>query len=602
MCATWRASRRRRRSERPERAHDDPKRATAGPAAEPLRWTRACCASTATSSRTCARSARSSRASSRRSRRASAWKAWRSPTRTSSACSKGFAFLTARVQLKLEAEQPRLIAHLLEATYPNFLAPMPSMLVARFGVDPADPNLVKGYVLPRGSALTSELARGQDTHCAFTTGHAVTLWPIELTGVQYFTHAPDLAAAKLPQLLGTRGGLRIRLRCRRRRELRSARRRPPGLLHQRRRRRRVSHARAAPRRGERHARARRSCRRRGRRRAAVARPRKRSRPRLRRRRGAAAGVAARLLGLSADPGSRGDAAAPALLRDRRSRRAARRGPWRRGRADRAAAARRSGARGAGRRREPRALLHAGDQPLPEAPRPHPGRHRLVGIPRRSRPHPADGLRGAQHRLGDRLRHRPRRAAGVRSALRDLPRRCRADWRRGARLLHGASRAALALGAPEAARRALLVHRRGGLSLARRSAPRAVPRRHPPALGLGVGDQPRPADTAAARGERRGAAVAPRVAGPGRARRRAARADAAGDAPPGRTARLEPRQPPDAQPSRARRRDAAARRGSAARHARALCAPGRQRLDPPGRRACRACRRKASCAGSRFPAR
>ena len=126
---------------------------------------------------------------------------------------EGFAFLTARVQLKLEAEHPRLIAHLLEATYPNFLAPMPSMMVVRLGVDPADPNLVKGYVLPRGSALRSEVARGQDTHCEFTTAQEVTLWPIELTSVQYFSHAPDLAAAKLPQLLGMRGGLRIRLRC-----------------------------------------------------------------------------------------------------------------------------------------------------------------------------------------------------------------------------------------------------------------------------------------------------------------------------------------------------------------------------------------------------
>ena len=126
---------------------------------------------------------------------------------------EGFAFLTARVQLKLEAEQPRLIAHLLEATYPNFLAPLPSMLVARFGVDPADPNLVRGHAVPRGSALFSEIARGQDTHCEFTTAHEVVLWPIELASVQYFSFAPDLAAAKLPQLLGTRGGLRIRLRC-----------------------------------------------------------------------------------------------------------------------------------------------------------------------------------------------------------------------------------------------------------------------------------------------------------------------------------------------------------------------------------------------------
>src|SRR6478609_3554795 len=126
---------------------------------------------------------------------------------------EGFAFLTARVQLKLEAEHPRLIAHLLEATYPNFLAPLPSMLVARFGVDPADPNLVRGHAVPRGSALFSEIARGQDTHCEFTTAHEVVLWPIELASVQYFSHAPDLAAAKMPQLLGTRGGLRIRLRC-----------------------------------------------------------------------------------------------------------------------------------------------------------------------------------------------------------------------------------------------------------------------------------------------------------------------------------------------------------------------------------------------------
>jgi len=125
---------------------------------------------------------------------------------------EGFAFLAARVQLKLDAEQPRLIAHLLEATYPNFLAPMPSMLIARFGVDPADPNLVKGYAVPRGSALMSELPRGQDTRCEFRTAHAVTLWPVELASAQYFSYAPDLPLARLPQAQGLRGGLRIRLR------------------------------------------------------------------------------------------------------------------------------------------------------------------------------------------------------------------------------------------------------------------------------------------------------------------------------------------------------------------------------------------------------
>lgn len=125
---------------------------------------------------------------------------------------EGFAFMAAHVQLKIEAEQPRLIAQLLEASYPNFLAPVPSMMVARFDADLLDPNLTRGHVVPRGSAVMAEPARGQDTHCEFRTAHAVTLWPVELVSVQYFTHAPDLPLGRLPQAQGTQGGLRIRLR------------------------------------------------------------------------------------------------------------------------------------------------------------------------------------------------------------------------------------------------------------------------------------------------------------------------------------------------------------------------------------------------------
>ena len=126
---------------------------------------------------------------------------------------EGFAFLAARVQLKIDAEEPRLIAHLLETSYPNFLAPVPSMMVARLAIDPADPNLVKGFDVPRGSAVMSQVARGQDTHCEFRTAHRVTLWPVELVSVQYFSHAPDLPLARLPPAQGMRGGLRIRLHC-----------------------------------------------------------------------------------------------------------------------------------------------------------------------------------------------------------------------------------------------------------------------------------------------------------------------------------------------------------------------------------------------------
>ena len=126
---------------------------------------------------------------------------------------EGFAFLTARVQLKLEAEQPRLIAQLLNSMYPNFLAPVPSMAVMRLGVDIADPNLGRGHVAPRGSTITSLLPRGQNTRCEFRTAMPVTLWPLEVAQVQYFSHASELPLARLPQARPMKGGLRLRLRC-----------------------------------------------------------------------------------------------------------------------------------------------------------------------------------------------------------------------------------------------------------------------------------------------------------------------------------------------------------------------------------------------------
>jgi type VI secretion system protein ImpG len=125
---------------------------------------------------------------------------------------EGFAFLTARVRLKMQAEQPRLIAHLLEALYPNFLSPVPSAMVARLAVDVSDPNLARGFTVARGSPIRSRVKRGQDTLCEFRTASAVTLWPLELVDVRYFSQAPDLGLTRVPAARSAKGGLRIRLR------------------------------------------------------------------------------------------------------------------------------------------------------------------------------------------------------------------------------------------------------------------------------------------------------------------------------------------------------------------------------------------------------
>lgn len=125
---------------------------------------------------------------------------------------EGFAFLAGRVQLKLDAEFPRFSQRLLEIVYPNYLAPTPAMLIAQFQPQLTETNLAKGFTVPRGSAMRSQLGKGDLTACDFRIARDVTLWPIELVAAEYFSFAPDLPLATLPVEKPIKGGVRLRLR------------------------------------------------------------------------------------------------------------------------------------------------------------------------------------------------------------------------------------------------------------------------------------------------------------------------------------------------------------------------------------------------------
>lgn len=125
---------------------------------------------------------------------------------------EGFAFLAARVQLRLEAEFPRFTQHLLENVYPHYLAPTPSMAVVRFEPDPTKGELSAGYEIARGTRLRSFLGRGEDTACEYRTAHSVRLWPIEIAEATYLKG--ELAKVRgRPEFERARAGLRLRLRC-----------------------------------------------------------------------------------------------------------------------------------------------------------------------------------------------------------------------------------------------------------------------------------------------------------------------------------------------------------------------------------------------------
>jgi type VI secretion system protein ImpG len=126
---------------------------------------------------------------------------------------EGFAFLAARVQLKIDSEFPTFTQHLMEMVFPGFLAPAPSMAMVRFEPDLAEGGLAQGLEVPRGSILRARPSTvpGATTACEFRTAHGVKLWPIELLETKYLAYPPELPRElQLSQKI--QAAVRLRLR------------------------------------------------------------------------------------------------------------------------------------------------------------------------------------------------------------------------------------------------------------------------------------------------------------------------------------------------------------------------------------------------------
>ena len=125
---------------------------------------------------------------------------------------EGFGFLAARVQLKMDMEFPRFTQHLLEMIYPHYLAPTPSMAVVQLQPDLSEGALADGYVVPRDTVLRSVLGKGEQTSCEYRSGHDVTLWPLELVDVEYFSGREPVAEVALLSGQRVKAGIRLRLK------------------------------------------------------------------------------------------------------------------------------------------------------------------------------------------------------------------------------------------------------------------------------------------------------------------------------------------------------------------------------------------------------
>jgi type VI secretion system protein ImpG len=125
---------------------------------------------------------------------------------------EGFAYLTARVQLKLNAEYPTFTHSLLEIAYPHYLSPTPSMTVVQMHTDPDQGAPATGFTMPRDTTLRAHSGAHSTTSCEYRTAHAITLWPLSVSQAHYFGNPQAVLgrlAASEPQ---AKAGLRITLR------------------------------------------------------------------------------------------------------------------------------------------------------------------------------------------------------------------------------------------------------------------------------------------------------------------------------------------------------------------------------------------------------
>ena len=123
---------------------------------------------------------------------------------------EGFAFLTARIQLKLDARHPDFTQHLLEMVYPHFLCPVPSCAVVEFAPDLKEGAQLAGQRIERGASLRTPLGKGDRTSCEFRTAHDVALWPLTVLEAKYLSGSGALTT----QGIGTDGRARAAIRLR----------------------------------------------------------------------------------------------------------------------------------------------------------------------------------------------------------------------------------------------------------------------------------------------------------------------------------------------------------------------------------------------------
>ncbi|MBK5291559.1 MAG: type VI secretion system baseplate subunit TssF [Acidobacteriia bacterium] len=121
---------------------------------------------------------------------------------------EAFAFLAARVHLKMDDEFPEITEALLNVVYPHFIRPVPSMSIVEFLPEMTQGKLTSGLKIGRGSVLYSRPVGGMP--CKFHTCYETTLWPATVTAAEW--KSPDRLQPAI-RASDSVGAIRLELQC-----------------------------------------------------------------------------------------------------------------------------------------------------------------------------------------------------------------------------------------------------------------------------------------------------------------------------------------------------------------------------------------------------
>jgi len=122
---------------------------------------------------------------------------------------EAFAFMAARVHLRIDDDFPEVTSALLGIVSPHYLRPIPSMTVVECQLDPEQGKQTAGLHVPVGSQLVTK--RTVDgLPCRFRTAYPVELWPFTVAECEWRNPERLAQPVRFP---GTAAVVRLRLEC-----------------------------------------------------------------------------------------------------------------------------------------------------------------------------------------------------------------------------------------------------------------------------------------------------------------------------------------------------------------------------------------------------